>query len=105
MVGTAPDAQHRSQNDHKDGAHHRQEDPYIIIWPGWGLLQLNPHMGLAVLVHKLHQLLSIIAPDQHHWPSQSQGLLQLLSSSSILSNVKEDSTGSALTRHPGLAGQ
>lgn len=108
-------------------------------YPGWGLLQLDPHMGLSILVHKLHQLLSIITPDQHHWPSQPQGLLQLqegkcpqgllcsdffpwylcfpppspllkhpnipgylLSSSSILSDVKEDSTGSSLTCHPGL---
>lgn len=108
-------------------------------YPGWGLLQLDPHMGLSVLVHKLHQLLSIITPDQHYWPSQPQGLLQLqegkcpqgllcsdffpwylcfpspspllkhpnipgylLSSSSILSDVKEDGTGSSLTCHPGL---
>lgn len=107
--------------------------------PGRGLLQLNPHMGLSVLVHKLHQLLSIITPDQHHWPSQPQWLLQLqkknahkgcciltslppvtlsssgqpllqhpkvlgylLCSSSILGDVKEDSAGSSLTRHPGL---
>lgn len=46
-------------------------------YPGWGLLQLNPHMGLAVLIYKLHQLLGIITPDQHHRPGQPQGLLQL----------------------------
>lgn len=46
-------------------------------YPGWGLLQLNPHVGFPVLVHKLHQLLGVITPDQHHGPSQPQGLLQL----------------------------
>lgn len=52
----------------------------LEIWrayPGWGLLQLNPNVGLSVLVHKLHQLLSVLTPDQHHRPSQPQGLLQL----------------------------
>ena len=34
VAGAAPDAQHRGQDDHKDGAHHRQEDPHIIIWLG-----------------------------------------------------------------------
>lgn len=34
MTGAAPDAQHRGQDDHKDGAHHRQEDPHVIIWLG-----------------------------------------------------------------------
>ena len=33
-VGAAPDTQHQGQDDHKDDAHHRQEDPYIIIWLG-----------------------------------------------------------------------
>ena len=54
--------------------------PGLETWhayPRRGLLQLNPHVGLSVLVHKLHQLLGIITPDQHHWPRQPQGLLQL----------------------------
>lgn len=34
VAGTAPYAQHRSQNDDKNGAHHCQEDPHIIIWLG-----------------------------------------------------------------------
>lgn len=108
-------------------------------YPGRGLLQLNPHVGLSVLVHKLHQLFGIMTPDQHHGPRQPQGLLQLqerkcprgrlcpdfcsrstslslppapssgtpypgylLSSSTILRDVKEDGAGSPLPRHPGL---
>lgn len=54
--------------------------PGLETWPaypGRGLLQLNPHVGLSVLVHKLHQLLSIVTPDQHHRPCQPQRLLQL----------------------------
>lgn len=34
VAWAAPDTEHRSQDDHKDGAHHRQEDPHIIIWLG-----------------------------------------------------------------------
>lgn len=34
VAGAAPDAEHRSQDDHKDGAHHCQEDPHIVIWLG-----------------------------------------------------------------------
>lgn len=54
--------------------------PGLETWPaypGRGLLQLNPHVGLSVLVHKLHQLLGIVTPDQHHRPRQPQRLLQL----------------------------
>ena len=36
VARAAPDTQHRGQDDHKDGAHHRQEDPYIVIWLGEG---------------------------------------------------------------------
>lgn len=54
--------------------------PGLETWRAYrrrALLQLNPHVGLSVLIHKLHQLLGIITPDQHHWPRQPQGLLQL----------------------------
>lgn len=34
VARAAPDTQHQGQDDHKDDAHHRQEDPYIVIWLG-----------------------------------------------------------------------